>query len=364
MILYDLLAIFDFACIFPICWAWQRGYAVWNNGGTIFWGTGFVISILLLLTREVRSKNTVGLWVVLIALIFNDFYGHLGTSLDFMYGWIIPSIAGPFYSWLWNQGFVFKPLFGSVYWGIALLFSAEILEKERGESKLRRQLSLSAVRTAPAKGKVYDFCRYLNSIGVEAEVISKEQLKERGIKTGVWSSLYDKGGVKFTGLSIDTLLLQASYAADIYTICYLVKVGKGTWAKCVGRTNGKAKRVKIRTNTKTEGFLRKVTGFSWKPKNPITQRLIQDRGLNSYLLTRFRAGMPDIEIVSLFQDAFIGIRITEITDVRAKLVAIRKMALFTVPVESLAKFSTRDDFEAFETIAKHIKETNDMLRTS
>lgn len=172
-----------------------------------------------------------------------------------------------------------------------------------------------------------NFCNHLQSIGIV------------GKKLG-------EGAIKLTGQNIDLILLSArktgmGLAPYVYVVYVVSRYHVESWENWLAtkRKQPKGWEDEFTMIRKIqEGFLRKkVTGFEWiglkEKSNRISEILNRDYQLNNYLLSRFQAGMPNITIVPF-----------------------EKGQVYGISLSNLYSYPTREDIEAFNAIAKHLKE--------
>ncbi len=175
---------------------------------------------------------------------------------------------------------------------------------------------------------------HIRNIGIRAEV---QKLDLSPLSPNLKKS--DANGIRIFGLYIDYIIVTTHYNELYFWFNYVVN-----------RSLDLEKYWAIKTVFKKEGSLGKtITGFEWKVdkkkedefySNKIVTVLNKDNNLNNFLLERFQSGMLEIIISPFKEEPVSGI------GVRLRFVSFGKGIYY----------SSKKDIEAFNIIAKYIKE--------
>lgn len=186
------------------------------------------------------------------------------------------------------------------------------------------------------KNRTEKYLDQLQNMGIKAK---EQKLDLSPLSRDVKKSFAN--GIKIFGFDINYIIITTHYNELYFWFNYVVNIVSEQDNKWV-----------IKTVYKKEGFLiKKVIGFEWKVDKEkdedvfpvkLVNFLNKDANLNKYLLERFQSGMPEINISPFIEDPIKGIAI------RLRFVNFGK-GLY---------YSSKKDFELYNTIAKYIKEQN------
>ncbi len=176
-----------------------------------------------------------------------------------------------------------------------------------------------------------------------------------------------ENAIKLAGHNIDLILIpKTGLWSDIQPINYIVShINIELWEDYFTAWEEQVKNMEVTiefTMTKKiqEGFLgKKTTGFEWigikegkqKP-NRISEKLNQDANLKKYLLLRFQdePKMPNIIITPIDIERGLSAKLNQ------NRVFIIEQNFMTRNIQSIIKYSSRNDIDAIDTIARHLKE--------
>ena len=169
-------------------------------------------------------------------------------------------------------------------------------------------------------------CAHLVSLGIDAEMVEKGAPEDIGKSEGYIGT--DLGSIRVRGREIDVIHLS-QYTGDRgreYSIEYAIK----------SNVKGREEDVKAYAKWITKGFFRpKFLGFEWTG-GEIVRLLEEDGSLKEYMLQEYKKGLKGSEIGA------IGIR----ADKERPYVRID---------DDLTNFPSKQAFECYNTIAKHIR---------
>tara|TARA_B100001971_G_scaffold2275_1_gene1816 strand:+ start:282 stop:977 length:696 start_codon:yes stop_codon:yes gene_type:complete len=184
------------------------------------------------------------------------------------------------------------------------------------------------------KNRAKNYFEHIRNIGIKAGV---QKLDLSPLSPDLKKS--DANGIKIFDLNIDYIIVTTHYNELYFWFNFVVKISPEH-----------EKNWEIKTVFTKEGSLgKKITGFEWKAdkemedrpySNKLVSFLNEDNNLNKFLLGRFQSGMPEITISPFKEEPVNGI----------------SLKLRFVDFKKGTDYSSKKDIEAFNIIAKYIKE--------
>lgn len=197
----------------------------------------------------------------------------------------------------------------------------------------------------PKKGE--KFIEHIRNIGIEVEWETNLRLKGlTKLKDFLLSSPTQQFILRINNLNFNRIILLFSGGGGLDAISRIIftvnhHIDSISGENPIAKTDLKIKRSILRD---------KILGFDWirgKKDNsyPLSDRLCEvlnkDEKLNNYLLTRFKNTMDEIIIWQYEEERFIGIQMG---------------SYGSYSFDYLLKYTSKLDLEAYDTIAKHIKD--------